>query len=588
MKKIIKYISWLLPAVLFASCTSLFNPLDENITDEEYTINHPEGAEGLLLQAISIYSNTCCWNNGNSTYYLCTASDEAVSNKSSSNINRVAKGELTPAFNPIGDYRWRQSYRAITYINKFLSMVEKVKWHTERESANNLFIRRLTGEALALRAMLHQNVLECFAGKGTDGQMYGVPYYDRFLSESQEFQDYQRLPFEKMVERINRDYKQAYEYLPYAYSDKAEDILDKDKSYDAADWFLVNGKKFKHRINAEIVRALQARLMLMAGSEAYAVRPGLTREYNERAAAYAADVLGRKDYKLASSGVEFYNDDGDLENPEILWRQSKTEPTFVAEQEMFMPSLNGEGGINPTQNFVDAFPMKDGYPISESDQYDPQNPYKDRDPRLGQFVIYDGCTFKGSVVNITPSNPLDGLNNVAEQSTRTGYYLKKLLRSDVNIPVAGVPVARQHVIPFIRYTEIFLILAEAQNEIGGPDYKTPGCDYSARDIIRMIRQRGIGISVDSYLDAIAGKEAMMKLIQNERRIELSFEGFRFWDMRRWNLPLDENIRGYYKFDESGYKEFIVEEHPLSDEKYRYMPLLRNDIRKYHYVQNRGW
>lgn len=36
---------------------------------------------------------------------------------------------------------------------------------------------------------------------------------------------------------------------------------------------------------------------------------------------------------------------------------------------------------------------------------------------------------------------------------------------------------------------------------------------------------------------------MRKLIRNERRLELAFEGFRFYDLRRWNLPLGETARG---------------------------------------------
>lgn len=43
-----------------------------------------------------------------------------------------------------------------------------------------------------------------------------------------------------------------------------------------------------------------------------------------------------------------------------------------------LPSLNGNGDVNPTQNFVDAFPMADGYPYGDpNSQYavDPENPY---------------------------------------------------------------------------------------------------------------------------------------------------------------------------------------------------------------------
>ena len=62
----------------------------------------------------------------------------------------------------------------------------------------------------------------------------------------------------------------------------------------------------------------------------------------------------------------------------------------------------------------------------------------------------------------------------------------------------------------------------------------------------MIRQRG-GVGVDNgdpYLEECAdSQDKMRELIRNERRIELCFENKRFWDMRRWMLPLDEMVKG---------------------------------------------
>ncbi len=59
-----------------------------------------------------------------------------------------------------------------------------------------------------------------------------------------------------------------------------------------------------------------------------------------------------------------------------------------------------------------------------------------------------------------------------------------------------------------------------------------GRDYSAYDVIKAIRKRaGIGGTNDAYLEACAAsKDKMRELIRNERRLELCFEGFRFWDL----------------------------------------------------------
>src|SRR5699024_8629511 len=99
-----------------------------------------------------------------------------------------------------------------------------------------------------------------------------------------------------------------------------------------------------------------------------------------------------------------------------------------------------------------------------------------------------------------------------------------------------------HYIPRLRYTEIYLAYAEAANEAWGPDADPNGFGFTARDIIREIRARQ-GVTNDQYLPTIAGKDGMRTLIRDVRRIELAFEDFRFWDMRRWNMDLTETANG---------------------------------------------
>ncbi|MCS2523804.1 RagB/SusD family nutrient uptake outer membrane protein [Bacteroides ovatus] len=78
----------------------------------------------------------------------------------------------------------------------------------------------------------------------------------------------------------------------------------------------------------------------------------------------------------------------------------------------------------------------------------------------------------------------------------------------------------------------------------GVEGSIPGCSMSAYDVIRVIREKSGGITNTTYLDEMAGTpESFRKLIQNERRIEFAFENQRFWDLRRWLLPLNESILG---------------------------------------------
>jgi hypothetical protein len=139
---------------------------------------------------------------------------------------------------------------------------------------------------------------------------------------------------------------------------------------------------------------------------------------------------------------------------------------------------------------------------------------------------------------------------------------------------------------YFRYTELFLIFAEAANEIGGPDHQVNG--MTPRDVIAAIRERAGLAQPDNYLASIASKEAMRDLIRNERRLELSFEGHRFWDLRRWGLPLNETAEGAF-FDGTNYILGIpieIREYPSFG---TYMPIPNNETIKFTALeQNMGW
>ena len=285
---------------------------------------------------------------------------------------------------------------------------------------------------------------------------------------------------------------------------------------------------------------------------------------------------------------------------EILWRGSRTNGAddwdlgLNQESDNFPPSLYGKGRINPTQNLVDAFPAVNGYPITDDrSEYDKSNPYSNRDPRLDLYIIHDGSQYKGKTIHtdITTANNNDGLNKISN-STRTGYYMKKLLREDCN-PDPNAKNAQYHYPVYIRYTEIFLDYAEAANEAWGPKDKGTH-NYSAYDVIKAIRERaGIGeFGEDPYLDECAGsKEKMRELIRNERRLELCFENKRFNDLRRWKAPLNEAARGVEITSEAGvpsYKEMKVEDRSYKDYMY-YGPIPQSEILKWSNLQqNKGW
>jgi hypothetical protein len=585
MKKIIQYSIIVSVVVLLFSCSDFFVPSNENLITADYVQTDPSSVEGLMLNAYSQLVNAYVFSD--------LATDDAVSNQPTNAFRRMASGELSANFNPIT--RW-DKYQGIFYVNRFLGVADSVKWMDIPE-LGQLFNRRLKGEALALRALLHFYILEANAGKDAAGNLMGIPYYTKFIQADGNL-NVPRLTFTATIDSIMADFNKAYEYLPYVYlaAGDSANIPAKDLGFTKKYYLTANSTNYDQRFNGKIVRALQARVKLFAASKAYLDD---LNSYKE-AANFATGVLTAISYVLPSAGVEFYNSDAGATNTEFLWRTATTATSASSTQEAnnFPPSLNGKGYINPTQNLVDAFYMKDGYPIGKSPTYtyNAQDPYINRDARLAKFVIFNGSFYGGKYIYTNTTDIVNGINAVPQQSTRTGYYLKKLLRPDVVIPISGTATGQKHYNAIYRYTELFLILAEAENEIGGPDYKEGTSTKSARDILRALRKRALSITTDPYLDGINNIDDMRTLIQNERRLELCFEGFRIWDLRRWGLPLTETATGYSctptivnEITTNVYTKFDVEPRMYDGEKYRYMPWMYNELQKYpNLVQNAGW
>ena len=82
---------------------------------------------------------------------------------------------------------------------------------------------------------------------------------------------------------------------------------------------------------------------------------------------------------------------------------------------------------------------------------------------------------------------------------------------------------------------------------------------------------------------------MRELIRNERRIELSFEGFRFWDIRRWGLSLTETAKGMSINNAAAtYGVINVDTRNYKDYQ-QYGPIPYSEVLKYSNLQqNQGW
>ena len=563
MKK--KNIIYCLTALLaFSSCEDMFEPSKENTRQLETLTQESNYIYGLLINAYNHlpYKTTTTTD---------VATDDAATNVSGDTYKKMATGEWRSDNDPMS--QWNACKEGVQYANLFLRYVNDVKWAPSAVSKQQMYIDRLTGEALGLRAIFYYHLIQAHGGYAEDGVLYGVP----LLTEPEDMSsDYNqpRATFADCVKQIFTDCDAAAKLLPAQYKDLAdeEDIPQKYKDLGAqlSGYNYVFGNMAKNLVTAKVVQAVKAQTALLAASPAFRAQSGVT---SAEAAKICADVL--KDVEFDPEGNIWYKNGEKLASstsviPEVLWRADWDKGSSSQEVDNFPPSLNGQGKVNPSQNLVDAFPMANGYPISDARSgYDKQDPYANRDPRLSDDVIYNGSTFKDVeiVTGTYPSKTVssdgrtkadrkDNINNTGTQHTVTGYYLKKLLREDAGGSLTSTSAANApHIYPRIRYTELFLAYAEAANDAWGPKVDGAGLGLSAYDVIKMIRQRaGIGVdNGDPYLEECAGsQDKMTELIRNERRIELCFENKRFWDIRRWQLPLDETVKGVQvdKIDEN--------------------------------------
>lgn len=218
--------------------------------------------------------------------------------------------------------------------------------------------------------------------------------------------------------------------------------------------------------------------------------------------------------------------------------------------------------------------------------------YNGRDPRFYMTVIHNNQVFKGRAVETFEGGldmPGEASNVTTEQATRTGYYLRKWISSKANL-IAGNTVNDVHYYAMFRKVEAFLNFEEAANEAFGPDDASLG--MSARQAIAEIRTRAGIDAADPYLASIASKEAMRDLIKNERRIELCFEGHRFYDIRRWEDNMNETITGV-TITKNNDGSFAYQRKDVVQPSYfdymQYGPLPFNELLKTDNItQNQGW
>jgi hypothetical protein len=278
---------------------------------------------------------------------------------------------------------------------------------------------------------------------------------------------------------------------------------------------------------------LKSRLLLYAASPLYT--DGANDAGKWQAAADAAkaiidlnkfELVKNLDADPAENYRKFFLSAPGVED--IFFREYTVTSRTMAMERMNAPNgFGGWGGNCPMQNLVDDYEMSNGVPIEDgASGYDPQDPYTDRDPRFYGTILYNGASYRGrQIETFLPGGKDSPAGNEPWNTSPTGYYLRKFLNENISLEdwnSMGTSPWR-----YIRYAEILLNYAEAQNEAVGPD-------QSVHDAINEIRNRA-GMP---NLPAGLSKEQMRERIRNERRVELAYEEHRYFDVRRWMIAED--------------------------------------------------
>jgi len=314
------------------------------------------------------------------------------------------------------------------------------------------------------------------------------------------------------------------------------------------------------------------------------------RSYYENAANASGEVI-----KLAGEGYYALDDNfasifSNKSTKEAIFKMDYIRPQITHTYDLgFVPPRDVPGqalvyGV-PTAELVNEFEMADGSSFSWSNPVMSANPYANREPRFYVSILYNGAAWKGRTINTSTSDPIEGTVEYGTTSdpkrTVSGYYTKKFLdESNTDI------IVNKSIQSWIemRYAEILLIDAEAKTKTGDLG--------EAKSSLNTLRnKRGLP-------DAPAQTAAdLMVAIEHERKIELAFEGHRYWDLRRWRKAhtVLNNVRFTGHRPVANGSAFTYETISVDNANRQftpalyYMPIpLDEDIRNNALEQIRGW
>lgn len=270
-------------------------------------------------------------------------------------------------------------------------------------------------------------------------------------------------------------------------------------------------------------------------------------------------------------------------NKEIIWANPNSR-TYELQRLCMAPLINtvshtqARKALSPTLESAQMFYTKNGVPIEEdktldfstitdlkvataADKYNILEGYKtsilnfNREPRFYADLGFDGAIWYkfDSGSDDTRWHIEAKYKDYAGSSDAfdynvTGYYLKKLVNWEQTF--SGGSLYKEYAWPEMRLADLYLMYAEALNEVEGPTAEV-------LKYVDAIRARagiaGVAVSWQNFSSnpsKYTTKDGMREIIHRERNIELAFEGKSYWDIRRWKTATqeyNEAVKGWNVF-----------------------------------------
>lgn len=537
-------------AVTHTSCNDDFvntQPLDQ--VSEAAVWTDPVLSERFVVNVYSWFGQ-----GGFDEQMLASLSDEAMFTHTGRGITTITESRTNPADNGWVNYthEWGNMYRGIRAANIAIKNLSNPQFTGAGNLANELM-----GEAKFMRAFLYHQLI----------RMYGaVPIVDRPYELGEADYELPRNTMEECINFIVKDCDDAATLLNgvamekgRATSTAALALKSRILTYAASD--LLDATTAKSKSTALAAYANPEFLTISSGSRAErwqkakaaakAVMDVTKHQFNLNLSAAATATAGRQNY----TNIYYSRNGGEADM--ILGRYFTN---LKGEAGGSIGLYNGPNGYHnwagntPIQQFVDAFEMADGTKFSWANPAHAKSPYAGRDPRFYASILYDGADWKPRTADVAskdPANqiqtgqyeitgaggakvPYNGLDTRLSSvedwnGTRTGYYMRKFLDDS---PAFEHQNTRQQIpFPILRYTEAVLNYIEACIELGE--------EAEARTWLNRIRFRS---GMPAVTDA---GNALRERYRNERFLELSYEGHRYHDIRRWMIAattVGEKIR----------------------------------------------